>query len=147
MNHWAGELWTVFQRRPWLLRIPFDRPPLGPNQLTWLDRLLQCLQTAGLRGEESMASGLFLISAIRGLALVDTDLGRSSQHTEAPTDTSGILAQLVDHATFPGLAKAIAHTEQATAPLTPDSPIPVQLRFGLDRFCDGVEAWVKNARS
>jgi AcrR family transcriptional regulator len=144
---WASELGDAFQAHPWVLRIPLDHAPMGPNQLAWLDRLLRHLLAAGLPEGEAMAASLHLVSAVRGMAQVNIDLTRvqASENDSEQTDIElgRLLAKVVDPRRFPALAavnesRSRSDPEYATSAATALS----RLRFGLDRFLDGIETWV-----
>ncbi|TCO53450.1 TetR family transcriptional regulator [Actinocrispum wychmicini] len=149
VRHWVGALWAGFQTRPWLLRVPLDHAPIGPNQLAWLDRLLQPLLTAGLVGGEARAAAQHLTAVVRGTAQISMDMTSAhktadgSPHSEA--ELAHALAELIDPHGYPALAAV--HTAETTSdhsePERVDGQaLPIQLSFGVDRFLDGVEAWV-----
>ncbi|GAA0943944.1 TetR/AcrR family transcriptional regulator [Nonomuraea longicatena] len=139
---WAGHLWATFQLHPWILRIPLDHAPIGPNQLTWLDRLLRHLLVGGLAGSEAMAAGLHLISAVRGAAQVSADLTGGHRTEEPPGQAARLLAELIDPRRFPVLAAvnaaASSHEENGT---DGGHDLPADLTFGIGRFLDGIEVW------
>lgn len=149
VRHWVGVLWAGFQARPWLLRIPLDHAPIGPNQLAWLDRLLQPLLTAGLVGGEARAAALHLTAVVRGTAQISIDMTSAHKteggfpHTEA--DLAQALADLIDPHGYPALAAV--HAAETTSDHSghkqaDGEALPIELSFGVDRFLDGVEAWV-----
>jgi AcrR family transcriptional regulator len=147
--HWVGALWAGFHTRPWLLRVPIDHAPIGPNQLAWLDRLLRPLLAAGLVGGEARAAALHLTAVVRGTAQISinmtsthkTDDGRP--RTEA--ELTRALAEHIDPHSYPALA-AVHAAETTGAPFGHEQAdgeaLPAELSFGVDRFLDGVEAWV-----
>ncbi|GHF15988.1 hypothetical protein GCM10017786_57310 [Amycolatopsis deserti] len=149
VRHWVGALWAGFQTRPWLLRVPLDHAPIGPNQLAWLDRLLQPLLTAGLVGAEARAAALHLTAVVRGTAQISLDMNSAhktadgSPHNEA--ELAHALAELIDPDAYPALA-AVHAAESTSAQSGPErvdaDGLPMDLSFGVDRFLDGVEAWV-----
>ncbi|PSL55797.1 TetR family transcriptional regulator [Saccharothrix carnea] len=148
VRQWVGALWAGFQTRPWLLRVPLDHAPIGPNQLAWLDRLLRPLLTAGLVGGEARAAALHLTAVVRGTAQITMDMAGAqaadgSPHNEA--ELAHALAELIDPDAYPALAAvhAAETTGDRSAPERGDGrALPVELSFGVDRFLDGVEAWV-----
>ncbi|TQM79941.1 TetR family transcriptional regulator [Saccharothrix saharensis] len=148
VRQWVGALWAGFQARPWLLRVPLDHAPIGPNQLAWLDRLLRPLLTAGLAGGEARAAALHLTAVVRGTAQISMDMtgahktAGGSPHNEA--ELAHALAELIDPTGYPALA-AVHAAETAGDHAGPErfdgDALPVELSFGVDRFLDGVEAW------
>jgi AcrR family transcriptional regulator len=151
---WASELWVGFHAHPWMLRIPLDHEPMGPNQLAWHDRLLRHLLAAGLPGNEALAASLHLTSAVRGLALLNADLtgGQATENAVEQTDieVGRLLAKVIDPQRFPALATVNESRSRPGAEGTTGAAteLPTRLRFGLDRFLDGIESWVaQRARS
>ncbi|WP_229370815.1 TetR/AcrR family transcriptional regulator [Umezawaea beigongshangensis] len=147
VRRWAGALWAGFQARPWLLRVPLDHAPVGPNQLAWLDRLLQPLLAAGLVGGEARAAALHLTAVVRGTAQISADMstarGTDGEFPRDGVELARALAEVVDPDGYPALA-AVHAAEIAGDDLghrRPDGVLPAELSFGVDRFLDGVESW------
>jgi AcrR family transcriptional regulator len=149
VRHWVGTLWAGFQTRPWILRVPLDHSPIGPNQLAWLDRLLQPLLTAGLVGGEARAAALHLTAVVRGTAQISIDMTSAHKTDDGRPRTEAelaqVLADLIDPHDYPALA-AVHAAETAGPHSGPEwaggEALPAELSFGVDRFLDGVEAWV-----
>ena len=134
VRQWAGALWAGFHSRPWMLRVPLDHAPVGPNQLAWLDRLLRPLLAAGLAGGEARAAALHLTAVVRGTAQISMNM--------VPGHDG--LSQVVDHLDpedYPALTAVHAAEAAGTAPEGGDA-LPFELSFGVDRFVDGIESWV-----
>ncbi|MCO1658882.1 TetR/AcrR family transcriptional regulator [Pseudonocardia sp. S2-4] len=152
VRQWVGALWAGFQTRPWLLGVPLGHAPVGPNQLAWLDRLLRPLLAAGLVGGEARAAALHLTAIVRGLAQISLDMtghqgDGGSPHGEA--ELARAIADLLDPQSYPALA-AVHAAEAAEAAgryagVDEDGLVP-ELAFGVDRFLDGVEAWIARSR-
>lgn len=149
VRHWVGALWAGFQTRPWLLRVPLDHAPIGPNQLAWLDRLLQPLLAAGLVGGEARAAALHLTAVVRGTAQISMDINSAHKTDDGRPRTEAELAQAlaehIDPHGYPALT-AVHAAETAGGQLGHEQAdgetLPTELSFGVDRFLDGVEAWV-----
>ena len=145
VRQWAGALWTGFHRRPWILRVPLDHAPVGPNQLAWLDRLLRPLLAAGLAGGEARAAALHLTAVVRGTAQISTSMAGQYKrddgipHTDA--DLTHVVAELIDPETYPALTAVHAAEVAERRPEQPGA-LPFELGFGVDRFLDGLESWV-----
>jgi AcrR family transcriptional regulator len=139
VTQWVEALWAGFQTRPWILRVPFDHAPVGPNQLAWLDRLLRPLLSVGLVGSEARAAALHLTAVVRGIAQINADM--ATAHTEA--ELARTLADLINPDDYPALAAVHAAEAAATPPHADRSAPPPELIFGVARFLDGVEAWAR----
>lgn len=138
VRQWAGALWDGFRTRPWILRVPLDHAPVGPNQLAWLDRLLRPLLAAGLVGGQARAAALHLTAVVRGTAQISLDLAGRPEGAELAQALDGLL----DPGSYPALT-AVHAAEAADGPGYEGADgLPVELGFGVDRFLDGVEAWV-----
>ncbi|MFE9749023.1 TetR/AcrR family transcriptional regulator [Saccharothrix saharensis] len=153
VRQWVGALWAGFQTRPWLLRVPLDHAPIGPNQLAWLDRLLQPLLTAGLVGAEARAAALHLTAVVRGTAQISIDMTSARQTADgsphSDTELAHALAELIDPNDYPALT-AVHAAETAGDDHGPEridgEALPIELSFGVDRFLDGVESWTAAKR-
>jgi AcrR family transcriptional regulator len=153
VRHWVGALWAGFQTRPWLLRVPLDHAPIGPNQLAWLDRLLQPLLAAGLVGGEARAAALHLTAVVRGTAQISMDINSAHKTDDGrprnEAELARALAEHIDPHDYPALA-AVHAAETAGDRLGDEradgEALPTELSFGVDRFLDGVEAWVATKR-
>ncbi|SFR27943.1 DNA-binding transcriptional regulator, AcrR family [Lentzea waywayandensis] len=145
VRQWAGALWAGFHRRPWILRVPLDHAPVGPNQLAWLDRLLRPLLAAGLAGGEARAAALHLTAVVRGTAQISTSMAGEYKrddgipHTDA--DLTHVVAELIDPEDYPALT-AVHAAEVADRRSEQPGVLPFELGFGVDRFLDGLESWV-----
>lgn len=140
---WVTALWAGFQSRPWMLRVPLDHAPVGPNQLAWLDRLLRPLLAAGLTGHEARAAALHLTAVVRGTAQISTSVARERKRDDGiPHTNAGVthlVAEFLDPEDYPALT-AVHAAEDRTEP-TDGGELPFELSFGVDRFLDGIEGW------
>lgn len=144
IRQWVGALWAGFHTRPWMLRVPLDHAPLGPNQLAWLDRLLRPLLAAGLAGAEARGAALHLTAVVRGTAQISMNM--AGEHKGAngiprpDADLTHVVTELLDPEDYPALTAV--HAAEAAAPRAVDGDaLPFELSFGVDRFLDGIEAW------
>ena len=53
LTAWSDGLRDAYRRHPWGLRVPISAPPLGPNNVAWLDRALEALAETGCRSRTS----------------------------------------------------------------------------------------------
>ncbi|WP_410657259.1 TetR/AcrR family transcriptional regulator [Amycolatopsis sp. lyj-112] len=148
VRHWVGALWAGFRTHPWMLRLPLDHTPIGPNQLAWLDSLLQPLLKAGLPAVEARAAALHLTAVVRGTAQISLDMTSAHKTDDGrpqnETELAQALTELIDPREYPALA-AVQAAESAAGPRKPEPDgqvLPAELGFGVDRFLDGITAWV-----
>ncbi|MCP2169856.1 TetR/AcrR family transcriptional regulator [Goodfellowiella coeruleoviolacea] len=149
VRQWVAALWAGFQTRPWLLRVPLGHSSMGPHQLAWLDRLLQPLLRAGLVGGEARAAALHLTAVVRGQAQISIALTSAPPADEGLSRGEAELAQLlatfINPRDYPALAAVQAAetaADLAEHERADREAFPGALSFGVDRFLDGVEAWV-----
>ncbi|WP_232660522.1 TetR/AcrR family transcriptional regulator [Pseudonocardia sp. TRM90224] len=147
VRRWVGALWAGFHARPWMLRVPLDHTPVGPNQLAWLDRLLRPLLAAGLAGAEARAAALHLTAVVRGMAQISMDMTSANKADDGfprtDSDLARAVAELVDPQEYPALtAVHEAETAGGVHQQAAGEGLPFELSFGVDRFLDGVEGWV-----
>jgi AcrR family transcriptional regulator len=147
VRQWVAALWAGFQMRPWILRVPLHHAPIGPNQLAWLDRLLQPLLTAGLVGGEARAAALHLTAVVRGTAQISMDMTTAHKTDDGRPRTEAelaqVLAELINPQDYPALAAVhAAETAGVHSGHEQTEAVPIELSFGVDRFLDGIETWV-----
>lgn len=144
VRQWVAALWAGFQARPWLLLVPLDHAPMGPHQLAWLDRLLRPLLKAGLVGGQARAAALHLTAVVRGVAQISLGMSGAGKTEDgfprSEAELTQVLGELINPADYPALA-AVQAAESAED-LGDGEALPAALEFGVDRFLDGIEAWV-----
>ncbi|MGK4065177.1 TetR/AcrR family transcriptional regulator [Rothia sp. HC945] len=102
---WALDLWSLYQDRPWLPRVPIYRAPSGPNQIAWLERGLAQLACSKLGWEEKLAILTLLSGYVRQSALLHNELeqGRDpgQSQSEGEREYGQALYQVVSSGQFP----------------------------------------------
>jgi AcrR family transcriptional regulator len=102
LSDWAGGLWDVYHRHPWILQTASAGPPADPGQLAWLDAGLATLGSTGLAERDKLAAVMAVLHFVRGAAALAIDAG----HVDSgryPT----LLRRLLDVDRFPALASAL----------------------------------------
>ncbi|MGH8877523.1 MAG: TetR/AcrR family transcriptional regulator [Stackebrandtia sp.] len=144
LHAYVADMWTMFEGHPWILQVQVIGPPLGPNQLTWFERLLSILDNTRLPRAEHAAVGLFLLSAVRGMAKVILDMrevSASAADALAADAMSGdMLARFADPHRFPFLTAAYGPAPEPDSEWYGPGTVPPDLRLGIDRLLDGFEA-------
>jgi AcrR family transcriptional regulator len=74
LRAWAAELYTVFRRHPWLASATMQARPLGPKELSWLERAAAALEGTGLTGPERVDAALVVIGHVRGQAEAESGI-------------------------------------------------------------------------
>ena len=134
-----------------MLRVPLDHAPSGPTSSRGSISLLRPLLTAGLVGGEARAAALHLTAVVRGTAQISMDM-TSAHKTEdgiphSEPEVAQTLVELIDPHGYPALT-AVYEAEAVDGSSVDGEALPGALSFSVERFLDGVEAWVaaKQAR-
>ncbi|NJP64820.1 TetR/AcrR family transcriptional regulator [Streptomyces spiramenti] len=142
---WIEALWNRYQQHPWMLHVQAG-PPLGPNQLSWLESLLTALADTGLTDDERFVISLYLNGATLGIARLVSDAEQVTADRGVPaeqlsTDYSEAMGRLIDSDRFPVLT-SLVRSGALNAPASATGRAAPDYEFGLRRLMDGVEAYV-----
>jgi AcrR family transcriptional regulator len=134
LSRWALGVRAAYSRNPWTLKVPITGPPLGPNNVAWMESALHAMRGTQL-GEQEKLSTLLLISGfVRNDATLSADFAAGAA-ARPPAATYGrILSALIDAARFPAVHRAIA----SGALDDEDEDFEFDFEFGLERILDGV---------
>ncbi len=150
VHSWVRSMLAVYQQHPWLLDITTSSPPLGPNQLAWLEALLQAVSGIGLTNEEMLHLVIFVTGAVRDLAHTSSEMAQTPEKTGVSMEQIGegyadALRHIADSTRFPTLSRLV-ETGTFEPNETPYNDIVPSLDFGLQRLLDGVEEHVRRMR-
>lgn len=145
-SDWRGRLRAIGQAQlemhrlhPWLLDVSIQGTPVTPNNLAWMDAMLDALSSVRLDEDERVAVILLVTGQLRWQSTIEHSYDVAAH--EAGIDTqaiddgrSAILDAFVTAEEFPALRRAVdagvfAHGEDPFA-------------FGLERVLDGVADYV-----
>ncbi|MGC2942573.1 MULTISPECIES: TetR/AcrR family transcriptional regulator [unclassified Brevibacterium] len=152
LRSWAGDLWTLYQERPWLPRVPIYRAPSGPNQVAWLERGLAELAHTGMSAKEKLSALTLLSGFVRQSALLQTELEEGREPGQAKSESERAygeaLAQVISSETFPHLAEALS-SEAFRSGNTDDGEAGEDTDFseGLEVILDGLATNVAVSRA
>ena len=71
LTRWAVGVRTAYRGNPWSLRVPISGPPLGPNNVAWLDNALAAMAGTPLSEQEKLSCVLLVSGFVRN----DVDAG------------------------------------------------------------------------
>jgi AcrR family transcriptional regulator len=133
LTRWAVGVRAAYRRHLWALRVPIGGPPIGPNNVAWLEAALRTLGTTRLSESEKLSTVLLLSSFVRSEVTLAADIAAASGG--APTDFGygTMLTVLTDVARFPALHRAIA-----AGAFNDDDDPDAYFNYGLGRILDGV---------
>jgi len=146
-EQWARATLAVYSAHPWALDVPITGPPTSPNQLLWLDRLLQALAGTGLTNQEQLSCALLLDGYVRSW----NSLSRGVQNVDPATMAQNAAANralrdLVDPTRFPALSPMISAGEFEDNEDDPDDFNEV-FDFSLERIIAGIDVLVRERAS
>jgi AcrR family transcriptional regulator len=155
LGDWALADRANYRRHPWLAQLPVTGPPVGPNQVAWMEAALGALAPTGLTWSEKLGVLLLVSGYTRQAVLLSGELAaargaRKLSAADAERRYAQTLSRVIDPATFPETAAMLAsgifdpsspgrrRSSAASSPSTDED----DYLFGLERILDGVEAAV-----
>jgi AcrR family transcriptional regulator len=131
LTDWAGGLWDVYHRHPWVLVAAAAGPPADPGQLAWLNAGLAALGATGLSERDKLAAVMAVLHFVRGAAALNIEAAQ----VDGP-DYPVLLRRFVDAERFPALAAAL---EAGVFDAADDDHL-ADFHSGLRQLLDGVAA-------
>jgi AcrR family transcriptional regulator len=137
LSNWAGGLWDVYHRHPWILQAAASGPPADPGQVAWLDAGLGALAATPLSEREKLAAVMAVLHFVRGAAALSVEIGAVD-----PDRYPSLLNRLIDPERFPALAAALDANVFSGAS---DDPL-TEFRSGLGQLLDGIDTRIVSER-
>ncbi|MGW0247646.1 TetR/AcrR family transcriptional regulator [Nocardia goodfellowii] len=138
LRRWALAEYEALERHPWWLDIPANDPPMGPNNMAWLEAGLATLDETrvpnAIRMQLVMNMTFYVMGRVRVARSLNADEGEDE-------DYDAMLARLIDPQRFPHVAAAFARWPYN------DDEIDWQILdfdFGLERMLDGYESFIRS---
>jgi AcrR family transcriptional regulator len=105
---WAQK--ELYRSRPWLIDAPLSGPPMGPNNLLWMNAGLDTLVDSGLNEAMKLYAILTLSIFVRGEAQMGRSIALSEQRTGIPEARRDhvyfeLLHRLADDDRFPAIGR------------------------------------------
>jgi AcrR family transcriptional regulator len=138
LTRWAVGLRDAYRRHPWSLRVPISAPPLGPNNVAWLEHALRALAGTPLSEQDKLSCILLISGFVRNDATLTADFAAATGGEPVMPGYGRVLARLTDAERFPALHAAIA-----SGALDDEDDIDAEFNFGLGRILDGIEALIR----
>ncbi|MEP7024650.1 MAG: TetR/AcrR family transcriptional regulator [Actinomycetota bacterium] len=140
LTRWAVAVRAAYRRHTWALRVPITAPPIGPNNVAWLDDALQCLAGSPLTEQQKLSAVLLISGFVRNEATLTADIAASNPNAPVMPGYGAVLSRLVGPDRFPGLQRAIA-----SGALDDDDDLDAEFEFGLARILDGLGLLIASA--
>jgi AcrR family transcriptional regulator len=141
LTRWAVGVREAYRRHPWTLKVPISAPPLGPNNIAWLESALRALAGTPLAEQDKLSTVLLLSGFVRNEATLTADFAAASGGEQVMPGYGALLSELTDGARFPALHRAIA-----SGALDDEDDLDAEFTFGLRRILDGVEVLIREQR-
>ena len=138
LTRWAVGLRDAYRRHPWSLRVPISAPPLGPNNVAWLERALRSQSRTPLSEQDKLSCVLLLSGFVRNDATLTADFAAGSGGEPLMPGYGVMLSRLVPRDGFPALHRAIA-----SGSLDDEDDIDAEFNFGLERILDGIDTLIR----
>jgi AcrR family transcriptional regulator len=140
LTAWCDGFRAAYRRHPWSLKVPITGPPLGPNNVAWLDRALEAMAETGLSEQDKLSAVLVLSGFVRNEATLTADFAAASGGEQVMPGYGALLTQITDAAAFPALHRAIA-----SGALDDEDDMDLEYHFGLTRILDGIAVMIGEA--
>lgn len=146
LREFAAVTLEIYRRHPWLFDVPFNGPPIMPNQMRYLEATLTALHDTGLDDREQLDVTMTISYLARGAAQIAMGIlqaERDSGLEPGAVDALNAAAyrRVLDPERFPHASRVLS---DVTAPQQPeDDWEDLGVRFGIERFLDGIEALIE----
>lgn len=145
---WARLQKDFYRARPWAVELPITGPPMGPNNLAWMNAALETLADTGLTEADKLLILLMLTVYVRGESTLGLQITEASVRTgvtemERLRVYAGLMRRIAEDDRFPALTR-LAHSGIFEEDDTdPDG----DFEFGLARILDGVQVLIEDRGS
>ena len=78
LTRWAVGLREAYRRHPWSLKVPITAPPLGPNNVAWLDAALDALSETPLSEQQKLSTVLLISGFVRNESTLTADFAAAA---------------------------------------------------------------------
>jgi AcrR family transcriptional regulator len=135
LTRWAVLIREAYNASLWALRVPISAPPLGPNNVAWLEAALGCLQSTSLSEAHKLSTVLLISGFVRNEATLNADIEAAlAADPEVALNYGSALSQLIDPKVFPAIQRALA-----AGIFDENDELEGEFEFGLVRILDGIE--------
>ncbi|PSL02079.1 TetR family transcriptional regulator [Haloactinopolyspora alba] len=144
--HWARNTMLMYRERPWVLEVPLNGPPMGPNHLRWMEAGLSAMTDSGMDPGDMIGALMLLSGYVRGHAQLTSSLSQVESRTGVSVGQwDAAYARTLERAVTDGQHPALAKVVQAGVFDEPDAPewLGYDFEFGLARIIDGIEVHVR----
>jgi AcrR family transcriptional regulator len=137
--------WDLYHRHPWVLQVPVNRPPMGPNVVAAFESSLRAISGIGLTAHEMLAVVSLIDAYVRGVARQSLDAAQTEQRTGISDEewwrsAGEAMDAVIDYSRYPTIVQ-VAEDGGFDVPAH-DPQDRTYFEFGLQRVLDGIQALV-----
>ncbi|ONK13851.1 TetR/AcrR family transcriptional regulator [Streptomyces sp. MP131-18] len=130
--------------RPWMADIPLSGPPMGPNNLTWMEAVLSSLDSTGLPDDDMVGMLMLLTSFVLHDVQQQLSMTRAVPRTGVSYEDWGhiygrTIAARADPERFPTVARVVASGAFGDEASTADE----DFLYGITFVLDGIDSLIK----
>ncbi|MBH0777028.1 TetR/AcrR family transcriptional regulator [Nocardia bovistercoris] len=140
LRQWAVAEYLAIERHPWWLEIPLIGPPMGPNNMAWLEAGLSRIAATEIAQPLRLQLVLNLSFYVIGRMRIARGMLTDSVDDD---DFADVMSQLVDPARYPNVIAAFATEHPSEDEIDWHR---ADFEFGLDRLLDGYEHFIRTRR-
>ena len=140
LTQWATGVRDAYRRNQWALRVPISGPPLGPNNVAWLEAALRCVAGTPLSEQQKVSTVVLLSGFARNEATLQADIAAASAGELAIPGYGAMLGHLTDPERYPAIHRVIASGAFDDG----DDP-NASFDYGLSRILDGIDALIRRS--
>jgi AcrR family transcriptional regulator len=144
LRAYAWGMWHTLRASPWMLDVPLNGPPMGPNNLAWMEAALSAMEGSGLRPDEMVGVLIIVSGYVMNEVRQELSMTRATPETGVTYEEWGrvyaqMLAKVVTDGRYPTLAAVVAagvFDDDRTGP-------EEDFEYGLGFLLDGVAAMLR----
>ncbi len=136
LETWVWGQFQEFRRHPWMLDIPMTAPPIGPNNMNWLEAGLAAMADIPIPEPVKLQLLLNLSLYVIGRLRLLKEMGPTSG---AEGDYNAVLTKVLDPQRYPSITAALSHQAFDQDELTWEE---ADFRFCLERLLDGYAQYI-----
>lgn len=129
---WAHAVHGRYEAHPWLLDVPVQGMPTGPNRLRWMEAVLRVLSQAGLDLQEQLDAALLIDGHVRTVAALRRSLMMAMQAGRDSAPSAWLLSRLE--------AEGLTSMAQVLRTGALEDGQGYGIHDGLERIIAGIEA-------
>ena len=137
LTRWTDAARARYRLHPWALRVPIDAPPLGPNNIAWLEDALTCMAETPLSEPHKLSTVMLLSGFVRNESRLSADVAARAAAEGTAADYGRVLGLLIAGSAYPSVRRALDGGAFA-------NEWDDDYEYGRERILDGLESFMRN---